>query len=169
MVCSKGRVLKISGPVALVELEGAKIGDLAYVGKKGLLSEVIRLEEEKATLAIYEDATGIRAGDFVEGSGAPMMLALGPGLVGGVYDGLGRRLETAGEFMSGTGNRGLFGIDKSKKWKLENIQNGSVKKGDIICTVRETKSIVHKIFAQAGGKVTINKKSCSAGNEKARH
>ncbi len=162
MVCSKGRVLKISGPVALVELGGAKIGDLAYIGKKGLLSEIIRIETGQATLAIYEDATGIQAGDLVEGTGAPMMLALGPGLVGGVYDGLGRRLETAGEFMSGTGNRGLFGIDKSKKWNLENIQNGPVKKGDLICSIHETKSIVHKIFAQANGKVTINKKSCSA-------
>ncbi len=161
MASSKGRVLKISGPVALVELSGSKIGDLVYIGKKGLLSEVIRIEANQATLAIYEDATGTQAGDPVEGTGAPMMLALGPGLIGGVYDGLGRRLETAGEFMSGTGKKTLFGINQRKKWRLEKTKSGRVKQGDVICTVRETKSIVHKIFARTDGKVTINKKSCS--------
>ncbi|MCK5233804.1 MAG: V-type ATP synthase subunit A [Candidatus Aenigmarchaeota archaeon] len=161
MANSKGRVLKISGPVALVELEGSKIGDLVYVGKKGLLSEVIRIESNHATLAIYEDATGTQAEDSIEGTNTPMMLALGPGLIGGVYDGLGRRLETAGEFMSGTGKKTLFGINQRKKWRLENTKSGRVKQGDVICTVRETESIVHKIFAQRDGKVTINKKSCS--------
>lgn len=162
MAGSKGRVLKISGPVALVELKGSKIGDLVYIGKKGLLSEVIRIEDDQATLAIYEDATGTQAGDPVEGTNTPMMLALGPGLLGGVYDGLGRRLETAGDFMSGTGKKSLFGINQRKKWRIEKTKSGHVKQGDVICTVQETKSIVHKIFARTDGKVTIHKKSCSA-------
>lgn len=160
MVFSRGRILKVSGPVALAELRDAKIGDLVLVGEKKLISEVIRLEGNNATLALYEDATGIKYDAPVECTGGAFTLSLGPGLVGGTFDGLGRRLESCGAFISHGEGKTAFGVDMEKTWKLEDVKTGSVKKGDILCTVQETKKIKHYIFSPADGVVTIKKKSC---------
>lgn len=167
MTCSLGHILKVSGPVALAQIEGAKIGDLVYVGKNKIISEVIRLDGQNVALALYEDATGIKYKDPAACTGGPFMAALGPGLVGGIFDGLGRALNNGTPFASGgiAGKLSFFGIDKKKMWKLENIKTGNVNLGDVICTIQETRAVTHKIFAPCGGKVSVKKKTCNAMEE----
>jgi len=84
-----------SGPVVRARIAGSvAIGEVARVGPTGLLAEIIHIEGEVATLQVYEETVGLRIGDPVELTGAPLVAWLGPGLLGRVLDGLQRPLDT---------------------------------------------------------------------------
>lgn len=86
-------ILSVSGPVLRARCEDAfAMGEALRVGPRGLLGEVVRLAGEVLVAQVYEDTTGLKPGDALEGSGAPLSIRLGPGLLGGVFDGLLRPL-----------------------------------------------------------------------------
>jgi V/A-type H+-transporting ATPase subunit A len=74
-----------------------------HVGELGLVGEVIQLSEGATTIQVYEDTSGIRIGEPVISTGSSLFALLGPGLLGQVYDGLQRPLESlarsGGEFI----------------------------------------------------------------------
>ncbi|MBF0611205.1 MAG: V-type ATP synthase subunit A [Magnetococcales bacterium] len=83
----------ISGPVLKARVNGPfRVNEAVLVGDRGLLGEVVRLDGEEITVQVYEDTTGLRPGDKVVGEGRPLAIRLGPGLLGGIYDGLLRPL-----------------------------------------------------------------------------
>ncbi|HSQ68809.1 MAG TPA: hypothetical protein VLM41_01895, partial [Steroidobacteraceae bacterium] len=95
---SKARISWIGGPVLRAKMEAPfRVYEALSVGRGGLLGEVIQLRGNELVAQVYEDTTGLEPGDEVRGSGGPLAVSLGPGLLGGIFDGLLRPLTgTAG-------------------------------------------------------------------------
>jgi len=84
----------IGGPVLRARVNGPfHVHESLAVGEKGLLGEVIRIKEGEIVAQVYEDTTGLRPGHPVRGTGRPLSVRLGPGLLGGIFDGLLRPLD----------------------------------------------------------------------------
>ncbi|MGB0085308.1 MAG: V-type ATP synthase subunit A [Rhodomicrobiaceae bacterium] len=92
----------IGGPVLHATAERSfQLGEAIRVGKAGLPGEVIRLRGGEFVAQVYEDTSGLKPGDRVSGTGKPLSVPLGPGLLGNIYDGLLRPL--AGEARAEAG------------------------------------------------------------------
>lgn len=150
-----GKISRISGPVVIAEeMSGCKMYDVVKIGKLGLIGEIIRLSGDTATVQVYEDTSGIRPGEPVENTGMALSIELGPGLLQSIYDGIARPLnkmeEKSGAFIS----RGIVvnTLDRSKKWEFTPVVNkgDKVSSGDVIGTVQETDTILHKILVPYG-------------------
>ncbi|WP_407428845.1 V-type ATP synthase subunit A [Treponema sp.] len=150
---TKGKITRISGPIVYAEgLEGCGLYDVVDVGEKKIIGEIIRQNEGRATIQVYEDDTGMKIGEEVVSNGRPLSLRLGPGLVGTIYDGIQRPLknmfESSGAFLV-PGER-TEPIDVSKKWKMtvaEGVGEGmAISAGVVLGYVQETESIRHKIM-----------------------
>jgi len=93
-------IQSIAGPVVKATRHGPlSMGEAVHVGPDRLLGEVVRLTDTGCTVQIYEDTTGLRPGDSLEGSGLPLSVKLGPGLLGNIFDGLLRPLRPKGELV----------------------------------------------------------------------
>lgn len=91
---SKAIIKWISGPVLRASAQDAFfINEAVRVGDKNLLGEVIRIQEGEIIAQVYEDTSGLRPGVTVQGSGLPLAVRLGPGLLGNIFDGLLRPLS----------------------------------------------------------------------------
>ncbi|HYY90861.1 MAG TPA: V-type ATP synthase subunit A [Candidatus Dormibacteraeota bacterium] len=146
-----GKVERVAGPVIVASgMLGAEMYEVVRVGDQGLIGEIIRIEQDRATVQVYEETAGIRPGEKVERSGKPLSVELSPGITGQIYDGIQRPLtilfEKTGPFVK----RGLTlpPIDKSKKWHfVPTTKLGSnVVAGDIIGQVKETSLITQQIM-----------------------
>ena len=92
------RVYSVNGPVVTVKGgRGLAMQDMVYVGKSRLIGEVVGIERDHATVQVYESTTGLAPGEPVEQTGAPLTLELGPGLLGGIFDGIARPLKAIQE------------------------------------------------------------------------
>ena len=93
------RIAKIAGPVVEASgMRGSKMYDVVKVGDEGLIGEIIGIEEEEAIIQVYEETSGLRPGEGVERTDAPLSVELGPGLIGRIrLDlGVGKRLVDGG-------------------------------------------------------------------------
>ncbi len=155
-----GNVWRVNGPV--IEATGvtdAIMMELVQVGELRLVGEIIKLEGQGAVIQVYEDTTGIAPGDKIYGSGMPLSLELGPGLIGTIYDGiqrpLTRLLEESGQFI----DRGLIipPLDREKEWHfVPAVREGEeISEGRTLGAVQETERIEHRILVPNGiqGKV----------------
>ena len=158
----QGKIIRISGPVIEADgMKGAKMNDVVRVGKENLIAEIIRLNNEIATIQVYEDTNGLKPGEIVHTTGNPLSVALGPGLLTNIYDGIQRPLPTifneTGDFIQ----RGVEAnaLDQEKKWSFTPTkkQGDQVQGGDIIGTVEETSIITHKIMIPPKISGTIKK------------
>ena len=147
----QGKIIRISGPVIEADgMKGAKMYDVVRVGKENLIGEIIRLNQEVATIQVYEDTNGLKPGEIVKSTGNPLSVALGPGLLTNIYDGIQRPLPTifdqTGDFIQ----RGVEAnaLDQEKKWHFTPMkkQGDKVRGGDVIGSVKETSIIIHKIM-----------------------
>jgi len=148
-----GEIYSVSGPVVIAEgMKGTEMYELVRVGKEGLIGEVIELEEDTATIQVYEETSGIRPGEKVERTGEPLSVELGPGLIGTIFDGIQRPLPNIREKVGDFIERGVQTepLPKDKKWTFKPIEGKSegseVKPGEIIGTVEETTMVEHKIM-----------------------
>jgi V/A-type H+-transporting ATPase subunit A len=95
--------------------------DLVSVGERGLIGEIIRLDGDVASVQVYEDTAGLHVGEPVETRGRPLTAELGPGLLGGVFDGIQRPLaeleKTSGPFMSAGSAVGA--LDHHRAWEFQ--------------------------------------------------
>ncbi len=150
-----GHVIRIAGPVVgVVGLEAVRLFDVVKVGELGLIGEVIRLSGNLTTVQVYEETAGLRVGELVYNTGAPLVAQLGPGLLGQVYDGLQRPLTNlvalSGDFIE----RGVsaFPLPEQQRWPFTpHVSVGdSVGGGDIVGTVPETPAIEHRVMVPPG-------------------
>jgi len=136
-----GRIQVISGPTVSVDLKGLKLNERVYVGHAMLTGEVVRLEKNRAVIQVYEDTRGLAVGEPVKGVGMPLTIRLGPGLLGGMFDGLQRPLERLrndmGPFMKG--GKEIYALDYTKKWAFSPLikQGDDVEYGTVIGSVEE--------------------------------
>lgn len=150
-----GKIWKISGPVVIAEnMRGSQVYEVVDVGEARLTGEIIGLEEDKAVIQVYEDTVGLRVGEPVKGTGEILMVELGPGLVGSIFDGVQRSLVTMIEDIGDFLERGArtFPLDRNKKWHFTpSVKAGDqVEEGDIIGTVPETGLVEHRIMMPIG-------------------
>ncbi len=157
---AKGRVMRVAGPV--VEADGMSLAvmhEMVEVGEHRLIGEIIRLEGEFATIQVYQNTTGLKLNEPVVGTGSPLSVELGPGIIGKVFDGIQRPLEDlkqlTGPFIKEAA--GVTSLSRTKKWaftpKVKVGQN--VVGGDILGTVQETALLEHRILVpvNVSGKV----------------
>ncbi len=111
-------IISILGPIVRAELDGERvcIQDVAYVGELGLTGEVIERDQKSALIQVYEETEGLKLGESVTFTAQMLSALLGPGLLGSIYDGIGRPLKLAGTRIS----RGLKldPLDRDKLWSF---------------------------------------------------
>ena len=84
----------INGPVVTVkDTNNFSMLEMVYVGEEKLVGEVIKINQEFTTIQVYEETTGLKPGDKIIGTGAPMKILLGPGLLNNIFDGIERPLK----------------------------------------------------------------------------
>ncbi len=150
-----GKIVRVTGPLVVAKgMRGSKMYEVVRVGEMGLIGEIIRLEGDKAVIQVYEETSGIKPGEVVEGTGASLSVELGPGLLTAMYDGIQRPLEVlrgeSGDFIA----RGLSApaLPRDKRWHFTpSVEPGTrVTGGDVIGTVPETGIIEHKVLVPPG-------------------
>ncbi|MGB9719280.1 MAG: V-type ATP synthase subunit A [Candidatus Anstonellales archaeon] len=154
----KGKLVKISGPVVVARNIDSKLYDVVRVGEENLIGEVIKIVGNDYVVQVYEDTSGLKPGEQVEGTGMPLSVELGPGLLKSIYDGIQRPLALIAEETGTYIKRGVSvpPLDKKKKWKFEpKIKKGErVSTGDILGTVKESELIEHRILSPFDGVVS---------------
>jgi V/A-type H+-transporting ATPase subunit A len=160
---SEPRIVRVGG--ALVEarpMAAAALYELARVGHRALLGEVIRVDRDTATVQVYEEATGLEVGEPVALSGDTLTAQLGPGLLGSVLDGVGRplgRLATDGRDFVEPGAAAPM-LDPERRWDFTPLARVGerVAGGDVLGTVEERPGLIHRVLvppALAGALVDI--------------
>ncbi len=146
-----GHVRRVNGPVIeVMGITDAEMFELVRVGKENLIGELIKLETDSAVVQVYEDTTGIAPHDPVYGAGMQLSVELGPGMVGTIYDGIQRPLESIREMSDIYIKRGITvpSLDRKKKWHfVPSAKEGdSISGGMVLGTVQETENLLHKIL-----------------------
>ena len=143
--------MKISGPLVVATgLADANMSDVVRVGPQRLIGEVLTMKGDSASIQVYEETSGLGPGAVVETTGAPMSVELGPGIIENIYDGIQRPLEKIREKAGANIARGVEvpALDREKKWDFTAAvcEGAKVTGGDVIGTVQETASVLHKIM-----------------------
>ena len=151
----EGRIVKVSGPLIVAEnMADVKVYDVVKVGEDELIGEVIELRRDRASIQVYEETSGLGVGDKVVSTGEPLSVELAPGIIGGIYDGIQRPLETIVEKYGDRITRGLRvnKIDREKLWNFVPTKKVGdyVEAGDPIGYVKETAIVEHKILVPYG-------------------
>lgn len=177
----KGRIVKVAGPLIVAEgLDDARMFDVVRVSSRNLIGEVIEMRGDKASIQVYEETGGLGPGEEVEGTGEPLSVELGPGLLEGIYDGIQRPLRKLMEVSGDRIGRGIDmpAIDHDKKWKFTPVvgKGAEVAAGDVIGTVQENSVVEHRIMVPpyVSGKVksikegefTVDETVCTLATQK---
>ena len=182
METTMDKIYSVNGPVVTVrDTKSFSMQEMVYVGEKKLIGEVIRVSAKETTLQVYESTTGLKPGEPVYGTGAPMAATLGPGILDNMYDGIERPLkrleEISGAFISEGAN--VPSLDTERKFEVTmTVKRGDIlRPGDIYCTCPETALITHKcmlsplskggevIYTAVTGKYTVNDVVCKIQDE----
>lgn len=155
MSMMEGTIERINGSLVVAKFrEEPKMGDLTEVGNLKLMGEIVRLSEETAYIQVYEATAGLKPGEPVVDIGTPLIAELGPGIMSQIVDGV-ERSETelwdlTGPFV--TRGTNIASLNRDKKWGFDATakRGDEVVAGDIIGTVQETPSFVHRIMVPPG-------------------
>ena len=157
-----GKIVKVSGPLIVAEnLADVEMYDVVKVSEQKLIGEVIELRNDRASIQVYEETSGLKVGDPVESTGAPLSVELGPGLIESIFDGIQRPLNVLAEKSGNRIERGVEvnSLDREKAWHfVPAVKKGeSVGAGDVLGTVQETSVVLHKIMVPVGveGKISF--------------
>ncbi len=164
-------IYSINGPVVKVQkTKSFVMAEMVHVGDKRLVGEVIGVNENETTIQVYEVTTGMKVGEPVVGSGSPLSVLLGPGVMGNIFDGIERPLQViaanVGPFIPAGAT--ADSLDFDKKWDVTMLVKAgdTVKGGTIFATCPETSIITHKsmvppdvagevVFAAESGEYTL--------------
>lgn len=148
----QGEILSINGPIVTIRLQGVRNGEQVRVGKLGLMGEVISLSGDHAVVQVYESTESVRPSEPVIALGHRLSVELAPGLLGQIFDGVQRPLDTIFKTHGDYITRGLNlpALDREKKWHFEpNLRLSlgmQITGGMVLGSVPETPSIVQKIL-----------------------
>jgi len=169
-------VFSVNGPVVKVrDTSDFAMMEMVYVGAEHLMGEVIGVNSEETTIQVYEVTTGMKPGEPVIGTGAPVSAVLGPGIISNIFDGIERPLkkieEISGAYISPGSN--IDSLDTEKKWNVTlKVKVGDeVEGGAVFAVCPETALIEHRcmippkmsgevVFAAENGEYTINDVIC---------
>lgn len=146
-----GKIVKVSGPLVVAEgMEDSNIYDVVKVSNSKLIGEIIEMRDDKASIQVYEETSGIGPGEPVETTGEPLSVELGPGLIENMFDGIQRPLEkfraVAGDFL--TKGVEVPSLDKDMKWTFypQAKVGDRVSEGDVLGYVQETPVVKHLVM-----------------------
>jgi V/A-type H+-transporting ATPase subunit A len=146
-----GVVTWINGPV--VRARGSREVDmleLVEVGDDRLLGEVIGLQGKVITLQVYEETSGMEPGAPIYGTGLPLSVELGPGLLRSIFDGVQRPLPVMETHQGSFIERGvsLTPLYRGERWHFTpRVEDGKdVTGGEVLGVVPETEAIEHRVM-----------------------
>jgi len=150
-----GQVKRVNGPVIeAMGISGAMMYELVMVGGQKLVGELIKLDGSTAIIQVYEDTTGIAPRQPIYGSGIPLSVELGPGLIGTIYDGIQRPLTEILKLSGMYIRRGieLSSLDRKKKWRFVPLLKAgdTVSGGMVLGSVQETERVEHRVLVPPG-------------------
>ena len=156
----QGTITKVSGPLIVAEnMADVKMYDVVRVSKLRLIGEVIELRNDKASIQVYEETTGLGVGEPVESTGSPLSVELAPGLIESIFDGIQRPLTVIREKVGDRITRGVevAALDHEKKWYFEPTAKlgQQVGPGDFLGKVQETMVVEHRIMVPNGLSGTV--------------
>lgn len=151
MANTKGQIFGINGPVVQVKGSDAfEMQEMVYVGDEELIGEVIGVTADMTIVQVYEETTGLKKGETVTGTGAPLAITLAPGILSNIFDGIERPLRDIRELSGAFIARGLkvTNLNTEKKWsvKVKASVGDYVTGGDIIAVTQETSLIEHRVM-----------------------
>ena len=164
---AQGKIIKVAGSLIVAEgMSSARMFDVVRVSKHRLIGEILELRGDQASIQVYEETSGLGPGEPVESTGAPLSLALGPGLIESIFDGIQRPLNRIRERAGDRITRGIeeSALNREREWDfVPQVQAGDeVRHGDILGSVQETAVVSHKIMLPKGLDGTV--KSIHQGN-----
>ena len=119
---SKGVIKKVAGPLVIAEgMRDANMFDVVRVSDQRLIGEIIEMHGDQASIQVYEETSGLGPGEPVESTNVPLSVELGPGLIGAIYDGIQRPLNSIMEVThSNNLSRGVevYSLDRDKTWDI---------------------------------------------------
>lgn len=146
-------IFSINGPVVKVrDTKDFSMLEMVYVGAKRLIGEVININSEETTIQVYESTTGLKPGETVEGSGTPLSVILGPGIISNIFDGIERPLKSL-EDISGcfiTEGSNITALDINQKYYVTVVTSVGeyLNGGSIYAKCQETPVIEHRCMVQ---------------------
>ncbi|HUU48793.1 MAG TPA: V-type ATP synthase subunit A [Nitrosopumilaceae archaeon] len=161
-MAAQGRIVWVSGPAVRADgMSDAKMYETVTVGNSKLVGEVIRLTGDVAFIQVYESTSGLKPGEPVIGTGNPLSVLLGPGIIGQIYDGIQRPLKELSKASGSFIGRGITTtpVDMTKNYHfVPTVSIGDeVTPGSVIGTVQESSLIENSIMVppdHKGGKIT---------------
>ncbi len=146
-----GYISRVAGPlVEAASVAEAQMLEMVEVGDDHLIGEIVRLSGKKITMQVYEDTTSLRPGLPVYGSGMPLAVELGPGLIGTIYDGIQRPLDVIRLASGSYIQKGIHApaLDRKKRWHFKpQVKAGdNVAPGAVMGTVPETALVEHRVL-----------------------
>ena len=158
---SKGKIVWVSGPAVKADgMSSTKMFETVEVGDSRLIGEVIRLTGDVAFIQVYESTSGLKPGEPVVGTGRPLSVLLGPGVIGRIYDGIQRPLDQIAQKSGDFIGRGIATtpVDMNKKYKFTPVvkSGDDITAGSVLGTVEETPLLTHSILVPPdyrGGKL----------------
>ena len=143
-------ITRVAGSLVEASPLRAALYEMAAVGERRMLGEIIRQRGDVATLQVYEDTTGLTTGEPVEALGVTLSAQLGPGLLGAVLDGVGRPLARVAELTGDFITPGTLAdtLDAAAKWKFTaTAKSGAhVVAGDVLGTIEERPGMTHRVL-----------------------
>jgi V/A-type H+-transporting ATPase subunit A len=148
---AKGKIVWVSGPAVRADgMSTVKMYETVEVGESKLIGEVIRLTGDVAFIQVYESTSGLKPGEEVIGTGQPLSVLLGPGIIGKIYDGIQRPLDDIAKKSGAFIGRGITTspVDMKKKYKFTPSvkKNDTIFGGSILGSVQETPLLTHNIL-----------------------
>ena len=155
-----GKIIKVSGPLVVADgMADASMADVVRVGPQHLIGEILNMTGDRASIQVYEETSGLGPGAEVETTGAPLSVELGPGLIENIYDGIQRPLEEIVRRVGANITRGIQvpPLDRERLWAFTPTAaaGDAVTGGDVLGTVPETESVLHKIMVPNGVAGTV--------------
>ncbi len=139
-----GPVITVKGPTEF------KMMEMVHVGNENLVGEIIGVTDEFTTVQVYEETTGLKPGDPITGTGNPMNVLLGPGIIDNIFDGIERPLKAIEEESGAFISRGsqVNALDDQKLWNVSlKVKVGDkLSGGEIYATIPETEIIEHRLM-----------------------
>ena len=142
-------IFSINGPVVKVrDTKDFSMLEMVYVGTKRLIGEVISVNSQETTIQVYESTTGLKPGEMIEGSGIPMSVTLGPGILSNIFDGIERPLKQlenlSGCFINEGSNVSALDTEKKYDVTITVLVGEYISGGTIYAICPETPAIEHR-------------------------